>query len=182
LRIKADRLSHSEKTGDDGAHDVYYAKIAIGGWAVTGGEMNRRDFGKTALAVTVTAMAAPAALASTPHSVTDCIVIDFGKSQQRWVHLRTPDEKGRHFAYQETGEMVTYRHFEFLRDDGLVVGQSTTMAYWTQTYDTLENSFLAMRMPAGSKGFTPEEFRKYVDEVRIDLNGWIVPLTELGNS
>jgi hypothetical protein len=127
-------------------------------------------------------MAAPAALASTPHSVTDCFVIDFGKSQKRWAHLRTADEKGRHFAYQETGEMVTYRHFEFLRDDGLVVGQSTTMAYWTQTYDSLENSFVAMRMPADSKAFSQEEFRKYVDEVRNDLNGWIVPISELGNS
>ena len=78
--------------------------------------------------------------------------------------------------------MVTYRHFEFLRDDGLVVGQSTTMAYWTQAYDSLENSFVAMSMPAGSKAFTQEEFRKYVDEVRIDLDGWIVPLSELANS
>jgi hypothetical protein len=144
--------------------------------------MNRRDFGKTALAVTVTALAAPAALASTPHSVKDCIVIDFQGKQQHWAHLHTPDEKGRHFAFQETGEMVTYRHFEFLRDDGLVVGQSTSMAYWTQTYDSLESSFGAMTKPAGGKAFTQEEFKKYVNEVRIALNGWIVPLNELGNS
>ncbi|MGA2046951.1 MAG: twin-arginine translocation signal domain-containing protein [Terracidiphilus sp.] len=144
--------------------------------------MNRRDFGKTALAVTATALVAPAALASTGHSVTDSVIIDFKTSQQIWVHLSTPDEKGRQFAYQDTGKMVTYRHFEFLRDDGLVVGQSSSMANWTQTYDSFENSFLAMSKQAGSPVFTLEEFRKYVDEVKIYLNGWTVPLNEVGNS
>jgi hypothetical protein len=144
--------------------------------------MNRRDFGKTALAVTVTAMTAPAALASTSHTVVDSVVIDFEKSGQRWTHLHTPDEKGRRFAYQETGERVTYRHFEFLRDDGLVVGQTTTMASWTQTYDAFENSFLTMSKAAGSQRFTQAQFQKYVDEVRVYLNGWIVPVHELGNS
>jgi hypothetical protein len=144
--------------------------------------MNRRDFGKTAFAVTVTALAAPAALGSAPHSVTDSIVIDFDKSQKRWVHLRTPDENGRNFAYEDTGKMVRYRHFEFLRDDGLIVGQSTTMGNWTQAYDAFENEFVHMYKPAGGKRYTHEEFQKYVDDVRIYLNGWIVPLNELGNS
>src|SRR5208337_4271986 len=106
--------------------------------------MNRRDFGKTAFAVTVTALAAPAALGSAPHSVTDSIVIDFDKSQKRWVHLRTPDENGR--------------NFEFLRDDGLIVGQSTTMGNWTQAYDAFENEFVHMYKPAGGKRYTHEEF------------------------
>jgi hypothetical protein len=144
--------------------------------------MNRRDFGKTAFAVTVTGMVAPVALASTPHSVTDSIVIDFEKSRRRWVHLHSPDEAGRKFAYEETGETVRYRHFEFLRDDGLVVGQSTKMTGWTQAYDSFENEFVHLYKPAGSKQFSHEEFVKYADEVRIYLNGWIVPLHELGNS
>jgi hypothetical protein len=144
--------------------------------------MNRRDFGKTAFAVTVTAMVAPVALAQTTHTIIDSIVIDFEKSGQRWVHRRTPDEKGRHFGFEETGEQVRYRHFQFLREDGLIAGESTKMGNWTSTYDSFENEFLHMYMPAGGRRFNHAEFRQYVDEVRIYLNGWIVPLHELGNS
>lgn len=176
------RLGNSEKTGDDGERNVYYARIAAKVLAVSGGEMNRREFGKTAFAVTVTAIGAPAALAIVPHSVIDSVVIDFQKSTQQPVHLNNPDEEGRHFAYRETGDLVTYRHFEFLREDGLVIGQSTSMNYWTQTYDILENSFLAMKKPADAMSFTREEFKIYVEKVRISLNGWIVPLHEVGNS
>jgi len=144
--------------------------------------MNRRDFGKTAFAITVTAMVTPVALAQTTHAITDSIVIDFEKSRQRWVHLKTPDEKGRHFAYEETGQLVRYRHFQFLREDGLIAGESTKIENWTSVYDSFETEFLHMYKPAGGRRFTHEEFRDYVDEVRIYLNGWIVPLHELGNS
>ena len=145
-------------------------------------KMNRRDFGKTAFAITATALLAPTALASTTHSISDSIVIDFEMNRKRWVNLRTPDEKGRRFAYEETGEGVRYRHFQFLRDDGLVVGQSSIMANWTSVYDSFKDEFLHMYKPAGGRRFSHEEFRIYVDNVRIYLNGWIVPLNELGNS
>ncbi len=148
----------------------------------TGNKMNRRDFGKTAFAVTATALFAPVALASTTHSITDSIVIDFEKNRKRWAHLRVPDERGQHFAFEETGDVVRYRHIEFLRDDGLIAGQSTTMQNWTSVYDSFENEFLHMYKPEGASRFTHEEFRKYVDNVRIYFNGWIVPLNELGNS
>jgi hypothetical protein len=167
---------------DDGHSDVYYSENGFPGHQVRGGEMNRRDFGKTALAITVTAMAAPAALASAGHSIVDSVVIDFNKNRVRWVHLKQPDEKGRKFAYQETGQVERYRHFEFLREDGLVVGQSTGMTNWTAAYDSFENEFLTMYKTPGSKRFTRLEFQKYVTEVRIYLNGWIVPLNEIGNS
>lgn len=144
--------------------------------------MNRRDFGKTAFAITVTALAAPAALASTGHSIIDSVVIDFERSRKRWVHVHSPDERGPRFAYQETGERERFRHFEFLREDGLVVGQSSSMTNWTATYDAFENEFLTMYRTPGSPQFTPTQFQKYVDGVRISLNGWIIPLNEIGNS
>jgi hypothetical protein len=144
--------------------------------------MNRRDFGKTALAVAASAMVAPAALASTPRSITDSVVIDYEGKGLRWVYLDAPDETGHRFAYEDTGETVRYRHFEFLRDDGLVVGESTKMSRWAESYDSFEREFLQMSKPPGSKRFSGEEFSRYVEEVRYYYDGRIVPVEDLAST
>jgi hypothetical protein len=152
--------------------------------------MNRRNFSKTALAVAATAMVAPRALAATPTmaprtpaitqvSILDCVVIDFTRNVERWVPLKHPDFEGRKFVYEPTGALIQYRHFEFLRSDGLVIGGSAKMSYWTTYYDALENEALHLYKPATTKRFDRSEFLTYVEEVRYYLNGRIVPIDQL---
>lgn len=142
-------------------------------------EMNRREFGKAALGVATAVLIAPMARAVEPSAIIDCIVIDYEKDKHRLVHLKEPDFEGRNFVYEDSGEQVGYRHFEFLRSDGLVMGQSSEMQWWTQCYDSLEDEFMHATFPAGGKRFSRDEFRSYVEGVRDYFNGRIVPVDEL---
>lgn len=152
--------------------------------------MNRRDFGRTALAVAATAAVAPHALAAsslsvprtaaaTQVSILDCVVIDHSRNVLRRVYLKHADFEGRKSVLEPTGGIVRYRHFEFLRSDGLVVGGSAKMAYWTTFYDTLENEALHLYMPPATKRFDRSEFKTYAEDVRYYLNGRIVPIDSL---
>jgi len=141
--------------------------------------MNRRDFGKVAFAVAATAVVAPAALAAEPSAIIDCIVIDYETNKQRWRPLDHADVAGHTFVYEDTGEQVTHRHFEFLRGDGLVAGAGTRIEYWTEFYDLCENEFLHMLKLPATRRFDHAEFLRYVEDVRYYLNGRIVPPDQL---
>jgi hypothetical protein len=147
--------------------------------------MNRREFGKVTMGAVAVGMVAPLAEAATirrpasTRSIIDCVIIDFDKSKQRWIHLTERDERGRDFIYEDTGETAAHRHFEFLGSDGLVVGRSSPMEFWTSNYQTLEDEFLTFYKVPGSKAFSRDEFQQYVDVVRTSLNGNYVPINAL---
>jgi hypothetical protein len=141
--------------------------------------MNRRDFGKAALAVAATAVVAPAALAAEPSAILDCIVIDYETDKLRWRPLEHPDFSGHTFEYENTGEQTKHRHFEFLRADGLVMGAGTRIEHWTAFYDHSENEFQHLFKPVTTKRFDHAEFLRYVEDVRYYLNGRIVPPDQL---
>jgi hypothetical protein len=142
--------------------------------------MNRRDFGKTALAVAAAALVTPSALAAEPQSIIDCVVIDYTRNRLVWRLLKQPDFEGHRFVYEDTGSPVQYRHFEFLRSDGLVVGASARMAFWTTFYDAFENEVQHMEKAPTAKAFTHAQFMTYIEEVRAYFNGRIVPIDQLG--
>lgn len=141
--------------------------------------MNRREFSKAAFCVAGAALVAPAALALEPHAIADCIVIDYEKNARRWRHLDEPDDRGHTFIYEDTGKQVSYRHFELLRNDGLVMGESARVTRWSEMYHAFESEFLHARMQPGAKAFTRDEFLDYVLDIRDSLNGRIVPVETL---
>jgi hypothetical protein len=141
--------------------------------------MNRREFGKAALGVAAASFIGPVALAAAPRSIVDTIVIDYQKPKRRWRLLKEPDFEGHKFVYEDTDETESYRHFQFLGSDGLVVGESAEMKWWPACYDSLEDEFLHSFNPPAGKRFSHDEFRHYVEEVREYFNGRIITLEEM---
>jgi len=146
-----------------------------------GGELNRREFGKAALGVATATLVRPVAFAATLRTILACVVIDYDKNRKSWHHLDQPDEAGRTSVYQDSSRKDKYRHFEFLGNDGLVVGLSTKREHWTQGYDAFEEQFMTFYMSPSGKRFTQSEFKRYVENVRIDLNGHFVEIQDLGS-
>lgn len=132
------------------------------------------------MTIAVAVAVAPSALAAQTAAVIDCIVIDHQVSGKTWVYLPEPDFEGRRFRFEEDGEQVQYRHFEFLRADGLVIGVSARIERWTECYDRTEDEFIHMYKPPAYKRFDHAEFLQYVEDVRYSLNGYIVPPEQLG--
>jgi hypothetical protein len=142
--------------------------------------MNRREFGIAAIGATAAALIAPVARAGELRAITDCIVIDYEKPKQRFVLLDEPDEKGHKFVFEDADQRMSYRHIEFLRNDGLVMGESWQLSRWSRNYDSFKNEFLSTLKPSGAKSFTYDEFLKYAQEVREYFDGRMVPSEELG--
>ena len=142
--------------------------------------MNRREFGIAAFGATAAAFIAPVARAGESRAIADCIVIDYEKPRQSMVWLDEPDEKGHTFVHEDTDEQVSYRHIEFLRNDGLVMGESWELSQWSKYYNSFRSEFLSTMKPAGAKGFTYDEFLKYAQEVREYFDGRMIPSEEVG--
>jgi hypothetical protein len=141
--------------------------------------MNRRQFGKTALGVAAATVLTPTAFAAQRRSIKDCVVIDFRQYKKHWRHFAEPDGEGRTFVYEDSSSTASFRHFEFLGSDGLVIGISTRIEHWTRCYDTFEDEFLHFYKQNMGKVFTHSEFLTYVEDVRDYLNGNIVPIDSL---
>ena len=147
--------------------------------------MNRREFNKVTLGAVTVGMVAPLAAAQTvrrpaaPRSIVDCVIIDFDKNKLVRRALKEPDDQGRFYRFEDTGETTSHRHFEFLGSDGLVVGRSSPVEFWTSNYESLEGEFATFYKVPDAKPFSRDEFQEYVDTVRTYLNGNYVPIHAL---
>jgi hypothetical protein len=147
--------------------------------------MNRREFNKVTFGAVVVGMAAPLSAAVpvrrqvAPRSVIDCIIIDFEKSKLVRRAVAGRDERDHAFTLEDSGETASHRHFEFLGSDGLVIGRSSPVEFWTTNYQSLEDEFSTLYHASGFKPFSRDEFQQYADTVRTSLNGNYVPIQAL---